>query len=105
MGRTIAKVAVSRAIYSIDKPYDYGVPAELEHQLRPGIRVLVPFGAGNRGAEGIVLSISDETETIPNLKYVQALLDDSPVLDAQAIQLALWMRERYFCTLYRRTGR
>lgn len=28
------------------------------------------------------------------------MLDDQPVLDARAIQLALWMRERCFCTVY-----
>ena len=30
----------------------------------------------------------------------RALLDEEPVLDEKAIQLALWMRERYFCTVY-----
>ena len=31
--------------------------AELEERLRPGMRVLVPFAAGNRGSDGIVLSV------------------------------------------------
>ena len=56
MGRITAKVAVARAVYAIDKPYDYLVPAELEGVLAPGMRVLVPFAAGNRTSEGIVLS-------------------------------------------------
>lgn len=46
MRRKIAKVAVSRAIYAIDKPYDYLVPGELEERIQPGMRVLVPFGSG-----------------------------------------------------------
>ena len=45
MGCVVAKVAVSKAVYAIDKPYDYLVPAALEDRLRPGMRVLVPFGA------------------------------------------------------------
>ena len=27
-------------------------------------------------------------------------LDDAPVLDSQGIALALWMRQRYFCTMF-----
>ena len=100
MRRKIAKVAVSRAIYAIDKPYDYLVPGELEERIQPGMRVLVPFGSGSRGCDGIVLSVQEETAPGPALKAVQALLDESPVLDSYAIQLALWMRERYFCTVY-----
>ena len=34
------------------------------------------------------------------MKPVRALLDQTPVLDPSAIKLALWMRERYFCTVY-----
>ncbi len=30
----------------------------------------------------------------------QAVLDDAPVLDRQGIALALWMRQRYFCTMF-----
>ena len=100
MGRTISKVAVSRAVYAIDRPYDYLVPPELEDRLRPGMRVLVPFAAGNRGTEGIVLSLGSEPGAAQNLKSIEALLDEEPVLDHNAIQLALWMRERCFCTLY-----
>ena len=100
MGRTIAKVAVSRAVYAIDRPYDYLVPPELEDRLRPGMRVLVPFAAGNRGSEGIVLSMGAETGETRSLKSIEAALDEEPVLDHKAIQLALWMRERYFCTVY-----
>ena len=30
MGRKIAKIALSKAVYAIDKPYDYLIPAALE---------------------------------------------------------------------------
>ena len=100
MGRSVAKVAVAKAIYAIDRPYDYLIPTELEGQVVPGVRVLVPFGSGNRGSEGIVLSVQQQPSEGTALKAIQARLDESPVLDHLAIQLALWMRERYFCTVY-----
>lgn len=100
MGRNVAKISVSKALYAIDKPYDYLIPPDLEGKLKPGMRVLVPFGNGNRGSDGIVLSVSEQPYDETPLKAIQAVLDDTPVLDHKGLQLALWMRERYFCTVY-----
>ena len=99
MGCLVAKVAIAKAIYAIDKPYDYLVPKELEETLRPGMRVLVPFGAGNRGSDGMVLALR-ESDCGAGLKAITAALDQEPVLDGDGLRLALWMRERYFCTVY-----
>ena len=93
----IAKIAVSAATYAIDKPYDYLLPEELG--VAVGCRVLVPFGRGNRACEGIVLSISSGVPEKP-LKAVRQNLDEEPLLLPGQIKLALWMRQRYFCTLY-----
>ena len=95
----IAKIAVSAATYTIDKPYDYLIPPALADTLRPGMRAAVPFGAGNRVSDGIVLALGEREDT-QRLKYVLALLDEEPVLDPGFIRLALWMREHYFCTVY-----
>ena len=100
MGRKVAKISVSKALYAIDKPYSYLIPPELEEIVRPGMRVLVPFGNGNRGCDGIVLSVTEEPSAGVALKAIQACLDEKPVLDRKGLQLALWMRERYFCTVY-----
>ena len=95
----LAKIALSSATYGIDKPYDYLVPPELSESLKVGMRVLVPFGAGNRRVEGIVLSLL-QGERLPGLKQILTRLDEHPVLDEELLRLALWMRERYFCTVY-----
>ena len=103
-GRTVepillAKVAISSATYAIDKPYDYAVPQEMRGTLRPGTRVLVPFGTGNKRVEGLVLDLVDG-ERSPRLKPILAPLDSEPVLSGELLQLALWMRNRWFCTVY-----
>ena len=95
----VAKVAVSTATYSFDKPYDYIVPASLVEKAQVGSRVMVPFGKGNKSTEAMILSLAEE-EKGPELKTVTALLDDRPVLDPESLRLAYWMRERYFCTIY-----
>ena len=99
-GITVAKVALSAATYAIDKPYDYTVPEEAAATLRPGMRVIVPFGAGNRRTEGIVLALETGCGPNPRRKPVLVVLDEEPVLDGKAIRLALWMWERWFCTVY-----
>ena len=93
----IAKVAVAAATYAIDKPYDYLVPSGMEFSV--GCRVTVPFGRGNRTAEGMVLQLRQEVPAKP-LKAIRSLLDQEPVLSEKEIRLALWMRQRYFCTFY-----
>ncbi|MCD7887823.1 MAG: primosomal protein N' [Clostridiales bacterium] len=93
------QVAVSAATYAIDKPYTYLFPREMAQRAAPGMRVLVPFSRGDRLTEGVVLSLW-EGERIPNIKPVRTLLDEQPVLSPEALKLALWMRDRYFCTVY-----
>lgn len=95
----VALVAVASAVYAIDKPYDYAIPGAMRDRIAPGCRVTVPFGGGNRRCEGFVLSLREDSRH-PKLKSIHALLDDEPVLDAEALKLTLWLRERYFCTCY-----
>jgi len=95
----VARVAVAAAVYSIDRPYDYSVPAAWRASIREGQRVMVPFGAGNRKTEGVVLELREE-ETTRQLKAVAHVFDDDVVLQPQQKALALWMCRRYFCTFF-----
>ena len=92
----IAKIAVSAATFAIDKPYSYAIPETM--MLQPGLRVMVPFGRSNRHTEGVVLTV--ENVAADGLKQVAAVLDESPVLSMKMLQLAAFMRERYFCTIF-----
>ena len=95
----VARVAVAAAVYSIDRPYDYSVPAAWRETICEGHRVMVPFGAGNRKTEGIVLELQEE-ETSRQLKAIAHVFDDDVVLQPQQKALALWMCRRYFCTFF-----
>lgn len=92
----LAKIAVSAAIYAIDKPYTYRVPEGMS--LCSGQRVIVPFGRGNKRCEGVVLALEKGDET--GCKAVEEILDETPLLDEKALRLAGFLRERYFCTFF-----
>ncbi|NMA24937.1 MAG: primosomal protein N' [Clostridiales bacterium] len=102
----VAQVAVAAATYHIDKPYTYKVPEALADKLAPGMRVSIPFGRGNRKSEGLVLSTSFKTIPLTDdngtkdLKFLSTVLDEKPVLSQEQLKLALWMSDRFFCTVY-----
>ena len=99
MSQHVARIAVSAATYHIDKPYDYLIPSGFFEQAVPGMRVLVPFGIGNKKSEGIILSREISSE-YKKLKSIVSLIDEEPVLSEDNIKLALWMSDRFFCTVY-----
>ena len=92
----VGKIAVSAAVFAIDKPYSYRVPEGME--LQPGHRVQIPFGRGNKMAEGIVLSVEPGDEK--GLKQIQRVLEEEPMLNELQLRLAAFLRERYFCTFF-----
>ena len=92
----IAKIAVAAAGFAIDKPYSYRIPTQM--QVQSGMRVQVPFGHGNRRTEGVVLAV--EQGSGEGLKTIDCCLDEAPVLSLPMLQLASFMRERYFCSFF-----
>lgn len=96
----MAKLALGAATFAIDKPYDYLVPPGLAERIRPGMRVLAPFGRGNRTCDGIVLALEPCAQRPQGIKSILTLLDDVPVLTPRFCKLAVWMARRYFCTVY-----
>ena len=95
-----ANVAVAAATYWVDRPYRYRIPSALIEKVQPGVRVVVPFGRGNRRTEGIVLSVGKPDGADKQLKNIVSVLDAESVLSQEMIRLAVWMRERCFCTVY-----
>ena len=92
-------MAVSAATYHIDKPYSYIVGEHFADIAQPGMRVLVPFGRGNKKVEAVILSIINDTET-DKLKFIDSFIDEKPIFTSENLKLALWMSDRFFCTVY-----
>lgn len=83
--------------------YSYIVPDSLTDLLSPGMRVLVPFGKGDRLRQGFVFRITDESnEDIDgrSLKLVHSTADSTPLLSEELIMLAEWLQDRCFCSYF-----
>lgn len=95
---TLARIAVENTVYHFDKLFTYLVPEELYKTVRPGVRVTVPFGAGSRERVGMVFDLDGQEGE--GIKTVLSVLDREPVLDREGLGLALWMKNRYYCTFF-----
>ncbi len=95
----IVSVAIENSTISFDKPYDYLLD-DASAQIKPGCRVLVPFGASNKCRQGIVTEIKNEDAFGKKLKKVSQIIDIKPVLSEEMLSLMFWLKERTFCTLF-----
>lgn len=98
MNRLIATVAVEKTFFNLDSDYDYYVSDKDVNHIKVGMMVKVPFGNGNRLRDGIVLKLY--TAINSQLKEIYSLVESAPVLSDEMIKLALWLKERCFCTTY-----
>lgn len=88
----IAEVAVGLAI---DKTFNYSIPAPLTGKIGIGKRVWVPFGPKRIVAYVVGLS---ETSQVADLKAIEEVIDENPILDDRMLQLTKWISEYYLCT-------
>ncbi|HUS06804.1 MAG TPA: primosomal protein N' [Bryobacteraceae bacterium] len=77
----------------LDQPFTYELPLTLQHRVKIGCRVLVPFGT--RKMTGIVLATHDLPPDVP-AKMVLRLMDEDSVLEPQLIALGRWVAA-YYC--------
>ncbi|MDO4731530.1 MAG: primosomal protein N' [Clostridia bacterium] len=92
----IAQVYVENISYPIDKAYDYIAPGG----LRPGSRVVVPFGVYNALRQAIVVDVRKTDLQSENLKKIKQVIDDEPILNEEMLKLLFVIKDRCFCTLF-----
>ena len=113
----IANIIVSINNSNVDKPFSYIVPEELASLALPGMRVVVPFGRGNKPVEGFIVDVVDnagndnlhpaspadvKNENKDNsapLKSIIRIPDKAPLCGEDLMLLAKWMQNKYYSTL------
>lgn len=97
-----ATVAVEKTYFNLESDYDYIVPEEMADKVAVGMRVLVPFGKAGAVRSGFIVALHDFDESIDidKMKNILSLSDEKSFLTQELISLALWLKERTFCTTY-----
>ena len=95
----VADIIIEQTAFSFDKPYGYAIPQDLAETLKPGCRVVVPFGKGNTHRQGMVIGIYAD-ETNPPYKEIIRTIDSEPIITEEMIELCKWMHEHCFCTYF-----
>ena len=101
MTKKYADVIIDISHEALDKVFQYRVPFSLQGEIRPGVRVQIPFGKGNQVREGYVISLS-ETADYPEdlIKEILALSPGSVAMESQMIRLAAFLKDRYGSSMY-----
>ena len=97
MKLTVATVAVDNTFFSFDTDYSYIVPDDLRENAQIGARVRVPFGKSNKLRDGIIVSFN-QADNCDKLKPIDSVAEKA--LTDELVKLALWLKERCFCTTY-----
>lgn len=85
---------------ALQKGLHYSVPDRLAEAVRPGSRVAVELG--KRKAAGIVVRLEDSPSDLPGTVKIRSILDvidDSPAIPADLLELCLWVSRYYFYPL------
>jgi len=77
----------------LDQPFTYGLPETLRHRVRPGSRLMVPFGP--RKMTGLILRCHDDRPEVATREALR-LIDSEPVLSAELLALGKWIAG-YYC--------
>lgn len=96
----VASVAVDKTLYSYDVLFDYSVPLTLIDKVKPGCRVIVPFGRANKKAVGMVFEVIEKSYDAKAVKPLINVIDDRFILSEEMLGIVRWMKESTFCTYF-----
>ena len=84
----IAKVIVDVPASMVNQTFDYKIPEKFQTILKPGMRVVIPFGP--RKITGFVIDRINKSE-FEHLKEIIDVLDLTPVLTEELLTLGKWL--------------
>ncbi len=85
----------------VDRAFTYAVPAPLREGMTTGRRVRVPFG--KRTLDGWCVGFAEPPEpdaegNPTELKEIEELLDDGPLVGPEMLALSQWLADTYACS-------
>ena len=90
----VASIIVDVPARQTDRMFDYLIPPKWWDLIKPGMRVVVPFGP--RKLQGFVIKIGSLPQ-VDKLKEISSILDLTPVLNEELLKIGEWMTEKTLC--------
>lgn len=95
-----ADVIVDISHEQLDRAFQYRVPEGLKEKIRPGMRVLIPFGRGDKQIQGYCIGLGNKSKFDPEkTKDILGVYAADASGEGRSIALAAWMREQYGSTM------
>lgn len=94
-----AKLVLRSKTRMTDQFYTYRIPSELLEDIEIGMRVLVPFGRGNKTTVGLVVEINSDLNENYKVKDIIKTIEDRPILNQELIDIANFMCDEYLSDL------
>lgn len=102
-GLPVARVLVDKGLLHLDQYFDYAVPAAMDAEAQPGVRVRVRFGArvvkgrreGGELHDGFVVERLPESDYRGPLAPLAQVLSPEPVLSPELLRLCRAVADRY----------
>ncbi|MGN8048601.1 primosomal protein N' [Curtobacterium sp. 22159] len=91
---TVARVVLDSPLPQLDRLFDYRVPAELEDDCVPGVRVKVPLRTGARMSDAYVVEVVSEGDWPGELSPIEQVVSPVPVLAPEVWRLARAVADR-----------
>lgn len=82
----------------IHQVFTYRVPFELNDSLTFGLRVIVPFGK-SKLLTGIITEVHERIPEAYQAKYIEYVLDESPIITKKQFQFWCWISQYYMAPL------
>lgn len=80
---------------ALPRTFTYRLPQEWNDFIQIGQRVIVEFGRGKKQYSAIVEKIHEQAPTNYQAKYIEAILDESPILHQNQLDFWWWISEYY----------
>ena len=95
-----ADVIIDISHEAIDRVFQYEVPLFLCDEIKIGVQVLVPFGAGNHQRKGYVIELKSTPDyDIAKIKSLIGVVSKSVPIEGEMIQLADFLKRQYGSTM------
>ncbi len=93
-----AEVLIEYKVKSLDRSFTYKVPEDLENIIKIGMKVSIPFGAGDTLINGFVIDIKRDA-TLGNLKSIVNVIDPELILNEELLKLGEYLKDTTLSTL------